>query len=134
MTGTTLESEKNHGDGRRGRPNYEVAFRQRLAAAACAPGVPVSKLAREHGINANMLFKWRRKFRTQLAIGPAPLLPVTLVSDCAALEHAGRALAPVSPEVPRKPGTSEVRIGKAAVRISGPVDAQVLRTVLEAFR
>lgn len=134
MTGTTLESEKNHGNGRRGRPNYDVAFRQRLAAAACEPGVSVSKLAREHGINANMLFKWRRKYRAQLAIEPAPLLPVTLVSDRAALEHAGRALAPISAEVQRDPGTIEVRIGKAAVKVSGSVDAQVLRTVLEAFR
>jgi transposase len=129
-----LESEKNHGNGRRGRPNYDVAFRQRLAAAACEPGVSVSKLAREHGINANMLFKWRRNYRTQLSIEPAPLLPVTLVSDRAALEHAGRALDPISPEVRRDPGTIEVRIGKAAVKICGPVDTQVLRTVLETLR
>lgn len=40
-----------------------------------------------------MLFKWRRKYRAQLAIEPAPLLPVTLVSDRAALEYARPALA-----------------------------------------
>ncbi|VVE84495.1 IS66-like element accessory protein TnpA [Pandoraea sputorum] len=129
-----MESEKNHGNGRRGRPNYDVAFRQRLAAAACEPGVSVSKRAREHGINANMLFKWRRKYRAQLAIEPAPLLPVTLVSDARGSRACRARARPISAEVQRDPGTIEVRIGKAAVKVSGSVDAQVLRTVLEAFR
>ncbi|WP_245725608.1 transposase [Pandoraea oxalativorans] len=80
MTGTTLESAKNPGNGRRGRANYDAAFRSHLAAAACEPGVSVSKLVREHGIDANMLVTWRRQYRAQLAVESAPLLPVTLVS------------------------------------------------------
>ncbi|WP_407667947.1 transposase [Paraburkholderia acidipaludis] len=31
-----------------------------MAAAACKPGVSVARLAHENGINANMLFTWRR--------------------------------------------------------------------------
>ncbi|ANJ86786.1 transposase [Pandoraea oxalativorans] len=74
--------------GRRGRANHDVAFRRRLAAAACEPGVSVSKLARAHDINANRLFKRQREYRAPLAIEPAPLLPVTLVS--ADWRHFGR--------------------------------------------
>ncbi|WP_232455809.1 transposase [Burkholderia ubonensis] len=52
---TVTESEAKPGS-RKGRPNPDPEFRRRLAAAACEPGVSVAKLARENGINANMLF------------------------------------------------------------------------------
>nr|WP_255209131.1 transposase [Paraburkholderia youngii] len=55
--GTTLtqSAEKKPGT-RTGRPNYPRELRERLAAATCEPGVSVATLARENGINANMLF------------------------------------------------------------------------------
>ncbi|WP_200821829.1 transposase [Caballeronia humi] len=46
-----------------------------MAAGACEPGVSVSKLARGHGINANMLFKWRRRYRAEQAAGTTELVP-----------------------------------------------------------
>lgn len=48
---------------RKGRPNHPLEFKRRLAQAACLPGISVAKLAQEHRINANMLFKWRRHYR-----------------------------------------------------------------------
>nr|WP_322787813.1 transposase [Paraburkholderia bannensis] len=57
----TQSAEKTPGT-RTGRPNYPRELRERLAAAACEPGVSVAKLARENGINANMLFTWRRRY------------------------------------------------------------------------
>ena len=65
--------------GRKGRPNYPSEFKQRLALAACEPGVSVSKLAQMHGVNANMVFKWRRELRASqgatTALEAANLLP-----------------------------------------------------------
>ncbi|UXB09943.1 transposase (plasmid) [Aeromonas dhakensis] len=59
----------------KGRANYSREFKQRLVDAANQPGVSVSKLAREHEVNANLLFKWRRD-----AKGEAPALyPIELV-------------------------------------------------------
>ncbi|HDO1377160.1 TPA: transposase, partial [Aeromonas veronii] len=43
---------------RKGRANYSREFKQRLVEATNQPGVSVSKLAQEHGVNANLLFKW----------------------------------------------------------------------------
>jgi transposase len=67
-------------NNRKGRPNYPVDFKKRLAKEACEPGVSVSKLARQHGINANMLFKWRSDLREGLFAASrsqsAHLLPV----------------------------------------------------------
>lgn len=48
---------------RKGCPNHAVEFKRRLATAACEPGISVAKLALEHRINANLLFKWRRQYR-----------------------------------------------------------------------
>lgn len=41
---------------RKGRANYSREFKQRLVDAANQPGVSVSKLTQEHGVNANLLF------------------------------------------------------------------------------
>lgn len=112
---------------RKGRPNYPAEFKLQLAQRACEPGVSVSRLAREHGINVNMLFKWRRHDRAGLlgavpAVQPA-LLPVTIsgvpafIAPCAA--SAGRI---------------EIAIADAVVRIEGAVDTATVRAVLQGVR
>ena len=54
---------------RKRRPNFPVAFKKQLAQQASKPGVSVSQLAQQHGINANMLFKWRRHLAAGLRGG-----------------------------------------------------------------
>lgn len=39
---------------RNGRRRYDPAWKERLVAACLEPGVSVSRLALEHGINANL--------------------------------------------------------------------------------
>ncbi|MGB3252211.1 transposase [Buttiauxella gaviniae] len=58
------DRQKNITAGRRkGCLNYPPEFKQRLVAASCEPGVSISKVALENGINANLLFKWRQHWR-----------------------------------------------------------------------
>lgn len=57
---------------RKGSPNRAVEFKREIAAAACAPGISVAKLALEHGLNANLLFKWRRQYRAGCFGAPDP--------------------------------------------------------------
>ena len=69
---------------RKRRPNYSPEFRKQLAQRASEPGVSVSLLAQENGINVNMLFKWRRELRDGRLDGVMhrqPMLPVTIVDD-----------------------------------------------------
>ncbi|HHU4191186.1 TPA: transposase, partial [Escherichia coli] len=55
-----------------GCPNYPPEFKQQLVAASCEPGISISKLALENGINANLLFKWRQQWREgKLLLGVA---------------------------------------------------------------
>ena len=75
--------QKNVTPGRRkGCPNYPPEFKQLLVAASCEPGISISKLALENGINANLLFKWRQQWREGKLLLPSSespqLLPVTL--------------------------------------------------------
>ena len=43
--------------------------KRRIVAESCEPGASVSKVARQHDLNTNMLFTWRR----QLGLGmPVP--------------------------------------------------------------
>jgi len=54
-----------------GRPNYTSEYRWQVAVAACEPGISVAKLAQAHGLNPNMVFKWRRQLRAGLFDGGA---------------------------------------------------------------
>ena len=137
LMGTTLtqSAEKKPGT-RTGRPNYPRELRERLAAAACEPGVSVAKLARENGINANMLFTWRRRYLADQQARSAGLIPVVLLSDTPTEVVAS---SPVEPQAQdTKPvsavGTIEIRIGRAVVKVDGLVDADMLRIVLGSLR
>jgi transposase len=109
---------------RKGRLNYSMDFKRRLAAAACAPNVSVSKLALAHEVNANMLFKWRRQYRAGLfgADAEPAFLPVAMTTapQC---EPASSAKAPV----PVVTGVIEIEIADARVRVHGAVDATAYR-------
>ncbi|WP_205611428.1 transposase [Burkholderia sp. Nafp2/4-1b] len=137
LMGTTLtqSAEKKPGS-RTGRPNYPRELRDRLAAAACEPGVSVAKLARENGINANMLFTWRRRYLADQQARSAGLIPVVLLSDTpteviasSSVEPQAQGAKSVSPV-----GTIEIRIGRAVVKVDGLVDADMLRIVLGSLR
>jgi transposase len=70
--------QKNMTPGRRkGCPNYSPEFKQQLVAASCEPGISISKLALENGINANLLFKWRQQWREGKLLLPSSEASVT---------------------------------------------------------
>jgi transposase len=127
------ESEVKPGS-RKGRPNYDREFRRRLAAAACEPGASVAKLARDNGINANMLFTWRRRYREQLQAETTVLIPVAVVHETPpqrlTMPPDGRDVGNPTPRA----GTIEIRFGGVVVRVDGVVDADTLRVVLGSVR
>ena len=117
------------------RRRYDAAFKRSLVEQTRVPGVSVARVAREHGINANQLFKWRRQFlhSRQDTLDPdtsvqppVSLVPVTLIGD-AAMPHASTP--PAS-----GPGYIEVRLTGVEVHIRGTVDAATLQAVLSSLR
>lgn len=127
------ESEARPGS-RKGRPNHDPEFRRRLAVAACEPGVSVAKLARENGINSNMLFTWRRRYREQLQAETTSLIPVTVVHETlperVAMPQDAREVGNPTPQA----GMIEIRFGGVTVKVNGVVDADTLRVVLGSVR
>ena len=113
---------------RKGRPNYSIDFKRRLAMAACESDISVSKLALAHQVNANMVFRWRRQYRAGLFGAEPAFLPMALVT-------APKPPAPAapSPQIAAE-GRIETCIADAVVRLHGAVDARVLRTVLQSLR
>jgi transposase len=68
--------------GRDGRRRYDPASRDQLVAACLEPGVSVSRLALEHGVNANLVRKWVKRARQEGA-SPAvsAFVPVQIAPD-----------------------------------------------------
>lgn len=125
---------------RKGRPNYPLGFKKQLAQAACDPDVSVAQLALKHGINANMLFKWRRHYRAGLFDAPMPT-PITLlpVSVCDTPNKAEPPLRRADARMPETPavipsaGIIEITFAHAVVRVDGGADAATLRAVLQSL-
>lgn len=120
--------------GRRGRPNYPIEFKRRLAAEACEPGVSVAKLALRYGLNTNMVFKWRRQYRAgqfatsvdAKAVGGQPLFLPVIAGPVACKPSAMKATASV-------PGYIEIVRGQTSVRVCGDVTASALHLVLDCL-
>ena len=68
--------------GRDGRRRYDLASRDRLVAACLEPGVSVSRLAREHGVNANLVRKWIKKAMEERPLpSVSAFVPVQIAPD-----------------------------------------------------
>ena len=143
MAGIILNLEGKAGT-RKGRLNYDAGFKQQLATASCQPGVSVAGLALEHGLNANMVHKWRRQYLATMAAQAQPVsaqfLPVTLAPVEAATVDQPVQVVPTRVTRPASPrlaapiaGTIEIKFGGATVRIDGLVDASILTAVLSHF-
>ncbi len=114
--------------GRDTRRKHSEVLKQELVERSLEPGASVCAIAQEHGINANLLFNWRRlRLRAQSPArqdAPAPtLLPVTLQMEPAA--EASKAVAPRPSN-----GVIEIDVGAARVRLRGAVDEASVRCVL----
>ena len=121
----------------RRRREHSAEFKRELVTRSLEPGVSVAAIAMDSGINANLLFGWRRKHLESLTkVEPtlarssaAVLLPVSIDAGPREIQCAAPALPARSSS-----GTIEIEIGSARVRLRGPVDDASLRSVLTALR
>ena len=123
------------------RRQYDAAFKRHLVELSLVPGASVAKIALDHRLNANILFKWRRYHLRELARATPPaieLLPVTVLEPQGTVVPAS-APAQSSPSAPRRRaamqagGVIEIDLPLARVRITGAVDLAALRVVIDAL-
>ena len=114
--------------GRRRNRTWPEALKREIVAASFAPGSSVSVVARHYDVNANQVFGWRKLYgddRRVPAVRSAPqLIPVMVTEE----QDAAAAQPSIVAE------TIEIDVaGKYRVRVSGGVDAQALRRVLDVL-
>ena len=119
------------------RRRHTDAFKQALVERSLVPGASVAAIAQDAGINANLLFNWRRLHLQSSALPAADaarapvLLPVTVVDP--ALASSSPPAPPPAPAARASAGSIEINIRGAVVRVRGSVDEASLRTVLRAL-
>ncbi len=108
--------------------------RRHIVEETLVPGTSVAIIARSHGVNANQVFAWRKMYQAgklgsnvevslrETSASHVRLLPVTVADDAGNKQP-----------VPAL-GSIELTLAKAQVRITGHVDAGMLRVVLECLR
>ena len=109
-----------------GRRHHDRAFKARLVEQSLHPGASVAAIALANGINANMLFKWRREWQREEAT-PAVLLPVQVMPSADSREL-------IATPKPKATGVIELEIAGAQLRLRGAVDEASLCSVLRALR
>ena len=109
---------------RRRSTNYPLEFKRRLAQQACDESVSVAQLAMQHGLNTNMVFRWRRQLRAGLLGKATQFLPVALAAESKIPAGAGTG----------DVGSIEIQLGQATIRIRGVPDPATLALVLQGLR
>ena len=105
------------GDRRR---KWSPELKAQITEESFAPGANVSQTARRHGVSVGLLHYWRRCARESAQDETLRFVPVL-------------AGAPSEPNSAR-PGSIEVELGGARIRLTGPVDQANLQAVLAAVR
>jgi transposase len=113
------------------------ALKRELVERSLEPGASVAAIALEAGVNANLLFNWRRlHLQAEVPVAGATATPVLLPVTVVAAVDSAAPLMPTPPGTPPRAapaGTIEIDINGARVRLRGAVDEASIRTVLRAL-
>jgi len=106
------------------RQRRSLEEKRRIVELTLQAGASVARIARQHSVNANQVFKWRGLYRRGLLSEPTgsgnQLLAVKVT------DGPGHRVYPAS-----LPGTIHIELPKAHIRIDGKGDTRVLGVVLE---
>jgi len=119
------------------RQRRSIAEKRRIVELAMQPGASIARIAREHGVNANMVHYWRKLYREgrlgESKINSVRLLPVS-VSE-AAVAAVVEPLQKLSPSPSTASlGSIYIEFPKIHLRIEPGADAALLRLVLESLQ
>ena len=120
------------------RPNFSVEFKRQLVEATLVPDASAALIAREHGVNANLLFKWRRHY-----LAGDYGLPDVGAAAFAAQEAAAVNWMPVSltPQAvnasdcapPISDRLYEIECGQVRLRLSGDISTATLIEIVRGL-
>ena len=105
-----------------------------IVQEALAEGASVARVARAHGVNANLVFNWCRRYRSGRlgGGGEAKLLPVRVtVESSSALALASQEPGSVQTF---SSSTIHIQLQHAQVRVEGSPDPVLMRVLLECVQ
>ncbi|WP_109010153.1 IS66-like element accessory protein TnpA [Escherichia coli] len=116
---------------RKKSPNYPVEFKIKMVELSHRPEISVAQLAREHGINDNLLFKWRQYWREGKLRPPSTtennvpeLLPTTSPRS-----------QPVAAATPESLNIScEVTFRHGSLRLNGAISENILNLLIRELK
>ena len=128
---------------RRKRASYPMSFKIDLVQQSLQPTASVARLAREHGINDNLLFTWRQRYRHlldtpvdegagEIGVIADNIVPVVLERQLPLLPAAPLATVPASPSGSEQ--TCEIVIGRARLKLSGHLTPAMLATLVRELK
>ena len=130
------------GEGASGRRRYWTAEeKRRIVELTLSSSLSVASIARQHGVNANQVFYWRKLYHAgqlggeSAAYAPSlRLLPVSVGNEEPSEAEASET-ARDTHESAEAPSTMNIEFpGGALVSLAGTVDAGIIRAVLESLR
>ncbi len=106
--------------GARRRRVWTAHEKREIVAESLGPGASMAEVARRHGVNANLVFTWRRQARSEpdsQRAAPVELVPVA-----------------IAPEAGATAGRMEiVLVGGERIFVGADVDAGALARVVKAL-
>jgi transposase len=106
------------------RKRRSAAEKRLIVEQTFEAGASVARVAREHGLNANVVFQWRREYRDG-KLSEAGLVPVVVTGDV------------LSERQRNFESTSSIRIdlpGGAVISVEGNAGLALIRTIVESLR
>jgi transposase len=123
------------------RQRRSIAEKRRIVELAMQPSASIARIAREHGVNANMVHYWRKLYREgrlgENKTDSVRLLPVAVtrtvpsaeLQSGTALSSTGSVVAPAA-----MAGAIYIEFPKIHLRVESGADPTLLRVVLETLQ
>ena len=122
------------------RQRRSIAEKRQIVERAMQPGASIARVAREHGVNANMVHYWRKLYRQgrlgENKANSVHLLPVSVsesATNAVAEPVTKLASLPATPMPSTCSGSIYIEFPKIHLRIESGADATLLRLVLESL-
>ena len=122
------------------RQRRSIAEKRRIVELAMQSGASVARVAREHGVNANMVHYWRNLYRQgrlgEKRADSIRLLPVSVNEPAATagVESVTKLSATPALTAATAAGSIYIEFAKIHLRIESGADAALLRVVLESLQ
>ena len=122
----------------RQRATYSMPFKLDLVQRSLQPGACVAQLARQNGINDNLLFTWRQRYRHLLDEpsdeSPAPAIISDDIVPVVTTEYSRPALPALPVASTQCLQRCEVTLGSARLKLSGNLTPAMLSALVRELK